>query len=118
MGLRIVVCWLLWWSLSACSPEPPVQGAASPAVGAWSAADAYSPEVQEAARFAVQTHAVQQRVRVLFKDVTQARQQSLSGTHFELQLQLTREGSPRHAQALVWRQADGTYHLQSWDWLD
>ena len=90
-----------------------------PAVsGAWGPIDAFSPDVQEAAHFAVQTFAVQNTQRVLFKDLTQARQQVVVGLNFELQLSVTLDGTPRTAQAVVWRQLDGTYKLQAWDWLD
>jgi hypothetical protein len=90
-----------------------------PAVpGAWGPIDAFSPDVQEAARFAVQTFAVQNKQRVLFKDVTQARQQVVAGLNFEFQLSVTLDGTPRTAQAVVWRQLDGVYSLHSWIWLD
>jgi hypothetical protein len=115
-------------SLSACSPDLPadpsktqtmaVDSARSSVSGAWGPIDAFSPDVQEAARFAVQTFAVQNKQRVLFKDVTQARQQVVAGLQFELQLQVTWDGTPRSAQARVWRQLNGVYRLQSWDWLD
>ena len=90
-----------------------------PAVpGAWGSTDAFSPDVQEAARFAVQTFAVQNKQRVLFKELTRARQQVVAGLNFELQLSVTLAGIPRTAQVVVWRQLDGTYKLQAWDWLD
>ena len=86
--------------------------------GAWGSIDAFSPDVQEAARFSVQTFAVQNKQRVLYKDVTQARQQVVADLNFELQLSVTLDGIPRTAQAVVWRQLDGTYKLQAWSWLD
>jgi hypothetical protein len=115
-------------SLSACSPEKPAELSTTksmstdsgvPSVpGAWGPIDAFSPDVQEAARFAVQTFAVQNKARVLFKDLTQAQQQVVAGLNFELHLSVTLDGIPRTAQAVVWRQLDGTYKLQDWDWLD
>ncbi len=115
-------------SVGACSPDSPADpsktqptaaDAASPsASGAWGPIDAFSPDVQEAARFAVQTFAVQNKQRVLYKDVTQARQQVVAGRNFELQLQVTWDGTPRTAQATVWRQLNGVYSLHRWDWLD
>ena len=86
--------------------------------GAWAPADAFSPEVQEAARFAVQTFAVQNKARVLYKDVTQARQQVVAGLNFELQLLVTLDGASRSVSATVWRQPDGSYRLQAWEWLE
>jgi hypothetical protein len=121
--LTVATVWV-----SACSPEMSADASttkamapdtASPAVpGAWGTIDAFSPDVQEAARFAVQTFAVQNKQRVLYKDVTQARLQVVAGLQFELQLQVTWDGTPRTAQARVWRQLNGVYRLQSWDWLD
>jgi hypothetical protein len=109
--------------MAACSPEKPAAvsaplSEAAPVAGAWAPADAFSPEVQEAARFAVQTFAVQNKARVLYKDLTQARQQVVAGLNFELQLQVTLDGASRIVSATVWRQTDGTYRLQAWDWLD
>ena len=86
--------------------------------GAWAQTDPFSPEVQEAARFAVQTFAVQNKTRVLVQDVSSARQQVVAGVNFELQLQVRLDGVNRNAKARVWRQTDGRYSLQAWDWLD
>lgn len=114
--------------LSACSPELPADpsktqamavDSARPSVsGAWGPIDAFSPDVQEAARFAVQTFAVQNKQRVLFRDVTQARLQVVAGLNFELHLSVTLDGIPRTVQAKVTRQLNGVYSLHSWDWLD
>jgi hypothetical protein len=73
--------------------------------------------VQEAARFAVQTYAVQNRARVLFKDVIHARQQGVAGLNYELQLLVTLDGAHKNVQATVWRQPGGAYLLQGWSWV-
>jgi hypothetical protein len=113
--------------LLACSPEkteglPAPQASstvsAEPVAGAWALADAFSPDVQEAARFAVQTFAVQNKARVLFKEVTHARQQVVAGLNFQLQLHVTLDGALKNVNVTVWRQLDGDYRLQSWDWVD
>jgi hypothetical protein len=114
-----VLLFLALVCVSACSPDkpsevPPIQAGA----GAWAPADAFNPDVQEAARFAVQTFAVQNKARVLYKEVTQARQQVVAGLNFQLQLQVTLDGAPRNVSVTVWRQLDGDYLLQSWDWVD
>ena len=125
--LRQLLCALTLSSLLACSPEtteglPALQASstvsAEPVAGAWALADAFSPDVQEAARFAVQTYAVQNKARVLYKDVTQARQQVVSGLNFELPIQVTLDGASRKVSAKSWRQPDGAYRLQAWAWLD
>jgi hypothetical protein len=105
--------------VSACSPDKPsVVLPAQAKVGSWVPTDAFNPDVQEAARFAVQTFAVQNKARVLFKEVSLARQQVVAGTQFDLNLEVTLEGAARNSKAVVWRQLDGTYKLQAWDWLD
>lgn len=112
-GFLILACF------SACNPKPPDPISAKQALaGSWGSADAFSPDVQEAARFAVQTFAVQNKARVLYKDVRLARQQVVAGLNFELQVHVTWDGTPRIAKATVWRQLTGDYHLQSWEWLD
>ena len=122
LKLKVLLCWALV-CVGACSPEPSASDrsalpATKPLAGAWAQADVFSPDVQEAARFAVQTFAVQNKARVLYKDVTQARQQVVAGLNYELQLQVTMDGSTRTAKATVWLRLDGSYRLQSWDWLD
>jgi hypothetical protein len=119
--------------LIACQPDAPVvtpmaaqpgfsstiaPSASSPVPGGWSITDPFDAKVQEAARFAVQTFAVQNKARVIYKDVNQARQQVVAGLNLELHLQVTKDGAPREAKAMVWRQPDGAYNLRSWDWLD
>ena len=127
--LRKPLCALMLSWLVACSPEKTeglpatptfsVSTVSSEAVaGAWAQADAFSPDVQEAARFAVQTFAVQNKARLLYKDVTQARQQDEAGLYFEMHIQVTLDGASRNASAKVWRQPDGAYRLQAWAWLD
>jgi len=127
--LHQLLCALTLSSLLACSPEKPdgwplTQASRETAVsaesvaGAWALADAFSPDVQEAARFAVQTFAVQNKARVLYKDVTQARQQIVAGLNFDLHIQVSLDGSSRIASVKVWRQPDGDYSLQTWAWLD
>ena len=86
--------------------------------GAWSPTDAWHEEVQEAARFAVQTYAVGQRSRVLYKDVLAAEQQVVSGLNFKLRLQVLHDKTVRRAQVTVWRQLSGQYQLTEWVWLD
>ena len=115
----VLVCSLML----ACNPDKPAAVSAphsevAPVAGAWAPADAFSPEVQEAARFAVQTFAVQNKARVLYKDVVKARQQVVAGLNFELQLHVTLDGASRSVRTTVWRQPDGSYRLQAWDWLD
>jgi hypothetical protein len=114
-----VLLFLALACVSACSPDKPVDVPPTQAkAGAWAPIDAFTPDVQGAARFAVQTFAVQNKVRVLFKEVTQARQQVVAGLNLQLQLQVTLDGIPKNVNVTVWRQLDGGYRLQSWDWVD
>jgi hypothetical protein len=127
--LQKLLCALTLILLVACSPEKPegrpatqasrvAMVSAEPVAGAWALADVFSPDVQEAARFAVQTFAVQNKARVLYKDVTQARQQVVAGLNFDLHIQVTLDGATRNANAKVWRQPNGAYSLQAWTWLN
>ena len=134
MNLRLfwkTTCGLVLISLSsvACTPASP--SASSPAetlaseqsrevsaAGAWSPSDPFAPDVQEAARFAVQTLAVQNKSRILYKDVQKAHQQVVAGLHYQLDLQVTQDGIPRIVHAKVWRKLDGRYALTEWAWLD
>ena len=86
--------------------------------GGWSALDPLSDDAQEAARFAVQTYAVAQRSRVLYKDVIEAQRQVVAGVNFKLSLQVMHDGRKRTARVTVWRQLNGTYQLMDWVWLD
>ena len=99
---------------------PPTKGpsATLPLPGGWSPVDANAEDVQEAARFAVQAYAVAQRSRTLYKDVLEAQQQVVAGVNFKLTLQVLHLGTPRVAQATVWRRLDGAYQLTDWTWRD
>ena len=81
-------------------------------------ADPLDDEVQEAARFAVQTYAVLHRSRTLYKDVLEAQSQVVAGANFSLKLQVLQDKTARTAQATVWRQLNGQYQLSDWRWLD
>ena len=125
--LHQLLCALTMSSLLACSPEKPeglpgTQASSTvngeTVAGAWAVADAFGPDVQEAARFAVQTFAVQNKARVIYKDVIQARQQVVAGWNFELHIQVSLDGATRNASAKVWREPNGAYSLQAWAWLD
>ncbi len=107
--------------ITACIPEKPVSfssplSEAVPVTGAWARADVFNPDVQEAARFAVQAFSVQNKARVMYKEVTQASQQVVAGLNFELQLLVTLDGVHRNVLVKVWRQLDGSYRLLSWVW--
>jgi hypothetical protein len=86
--------------------------------GAWASADPFDSDVQEAARFAVQTFAVQGKRRVLFKEVNDSRQQVVAGLNLKLRIQVSEDGVDRSASVTVWRQPDGRYSLTEWIWLD
>jgi hypothetical protein len=107
--------------ITACIPEKPATfssppSEAVPVTGAWARADVFNPDVQEAARFAVQAFSVQNKARVMYKEVTQASQQVVAGLNFELQLLVTLDGVHRNVLVKVWRQLDGSYRLLSWVW--
>ena len=132
MRWRWVNGWAFWGLslLVACKPQltaplpapVPVSEASSVSggsvVGNWSQIDPYHPDVQEAARFAVQTFAVQNKTRVLFKEVTLARQQVVAGRQWELNLDVVRDGTRHKVTATVWHQANGRYSLTDWVWQD
>ena len=86
--------------------------------GGGSPIDPWNEQVQEAARFAVQTYAVGQRSRVLYKEVLSAEQQVVAGLNFKLKLQVEHNKTLRTAQITVWRQLSGQYQLTDWVWLD
>lgn len=110
--------------LSACNAKD-VAVSAGPSVdvnralpGGWSALDPLAEDAQEAARFAVQTYAVAQRSRVLYKDVIEAQVQVVAGMNFKLTLQVMHDARKRTSRVTVWRQLNGTYQLTEWVWLD
>lgn len=86
--------------------------------GGWSVQDPLDDDAQEAARFAVQTYAVAERSRVLYKDVIEAQRQVVSGMNFKLTLQVMHDARQRTARVTVWRQLNGSYQLTEWVWLD
>ena len=85
--------------------------------GAFSPADPFAAEVQEAARFAVQAQAVNTHSRLIYKDVLTAQTQVVAGRNFLMTVAVTEDGQPRQAQVKVWRQLDNSYSLTQWDWI-
>ena len=85
--------------------------------GAFSPADPFAAEVQEAARFAVQAQAVNTHSRLIYKDVLTAQTQVVAGRNFLMTVAVTEDGQPRQAQVKVWRQLNNSYSLTQWDWI-
>jgi len=95
---------------------PSAPEASGAQTGAWGAADAYSDEVQEAARFAVQKQAVATRSRLIFKDVQSAQVQVVAGLNFRMKLVVVNDGVSQNAVATVWRNLENQYQLTEWQW--
>ena len=70
--------------------------------------------MQEAARFAVQTRAVQGKRRIIYQDVLHAEQQVVAGVNYKLRLQVMEGGQAKQVTVLVWHQLDGGYQLTEW----
>ena len=85
--------------------------------GAFSPADPFAADVQEAARFAVQAQAVNTHSRLIYKDVLTAQTQVVAGRNFRMTVAVTEDGQPRQAQVKVWRQLNDSYTLTHWDWM-
>jgi len=45
-----------------------------------------------------------------------AKQQVVAGMNYRLQLKVDLDGTPREAEAVVWRKLSGEYKLTSWNW--
>lgn len=101
-------------ALSACHPAEAPVPAATVLVGGWAAVDPADPDVQEAARFAVQKRAVQHQTRLLYKDVLQAERQVVAGIQFKLRLQVVQDKELIEVDVVVWRKLDGSYELVRW----
>lgn len=102
----------------------PLCGAA-PLAGGFSTADPASPEVRQAAEFAVGRIAIESTekgaasVSAKLTRVISARSQIVAGVNYELRLELEVDGKPRKARATVWWQAwnkEAPYRLTSWAW--
>ena len=96
-----------------------VGAAASPAgptvlLGAFAEVAPNLADVQEAARFAVQTRAVQGKRRIIYQDVLHAEQQVVAGVNYKLRLQVMEGGQAKLVTVLVWHQLDGGYQLTEW----
>ena len=85
--------------------------------GGFAHADPFAVDVQEAARFAVQSQAVNTHTRLIYKDVLTAQIQVVAGQNYLLNLALTEDGKPRQAHVKVWRQLNNSYVLTQWVWV-
>jgi hypothetical protein len=113
-------------SLMACSPPPP---SASPPTapsqtrdslavqaGGWTETDPFSQDVQEAARFAVQRHAIHTHSRLIYKDVKAAQTQVVEGQNFQMHVTVFEQGLSRSAAVTVWKNLQNQYTLTHWQW--
>ncbi|MFO1485326.1 MAG: exo-alpha-sialidase [Verrucomicrobiaceae bacterium] len=69
------------------------------------------PEVQAAAKFAVNAH----DAKLTLKEVEKAETQVVAGTNYKMGLRL---GDGRRVAVVVWRKLDGSHELISWQTLD
>jgi hypothetical protein len=113
---------LLWWllSLMACSPSATSTNQSSDTLtiqpGGWTVADPFNQDVQEAARFAVQTQSMRTHSRLIYKDLKSAQTQVVAGQNFQMNLTIIDHGLSRSAAVSVWKDLHNQYSLTHWQW--
>jgi hypothetical protein len=113
---------LLWWllSLMACSPSATspnqTRDTLTVQAGGWMEADPFNQDVQEAARFAVQTQSMRTHSRLIYKDLKSAQTQVVAGQNFQMNLTVIDHGLSRSAAVSVWKNLHNQYSLTHWQW--
>ena len=86
--------------------------------GGWTQADTFNEDVQEAARFAVQKHAVSKQSRLIYKDVLSAQTQIVAGLNFQMKVLVIEDHLSRSAMVFVSRNLQNQYTLTHWNWMN
>lgn len=108
--------------LAACSPPAPssiqINDRLKNHAGGWTQADTFNEDVQEAARFAVQKHAISTQSRLIYKDVLSAQTQIVAGQNFQMKVWVIERDLSRYATVVVWRNLQNQYTLTQWNWTN
>lgn len=107
--------------MTACAK---VDSTPHPMPGAYAPASVTDPNVQAAARFALNAEQeallkAGESATLELVDIVGAEQQVVAGVNYRLRLRVRRNGQAQDAEALVWWQAWRTpdpYQLNSWRW--
>jgi len=75
-------------------------------------------DAKAAAEFAVQERAKREVISLTLATIAEAEKQIVAGINYRLLLIVERNGSPRKAKVVVFRDLKSHYSLTSWEWLD
>ena len=98
--------------LPAAAPGPPTPLP----VGAYAAAEV-TPELREAAAFAVREQSRRERRDLRLLGVERAERQVVAGLNFRMTLRVAQGRESRAARVVVYRPLRGDLQLSAWDWL-
>lgn len=90
--------------------------AVPPPAGAYRPSE-ITPEVRDAAAFAVREHGRRDGSGLRLLEVTQAERQVVAGMNFRMTLRVAQGRTTRSARAVVYRPLQGSLQLTSWEWL-
>ncbi len=90
-------------------------------LGGYSDVSVNDPDVIAAANFAVSEQAKQERAQgdhgsFKLQEILSAKKQIVAGTNYKLQLKVKVKNNIKNAEAVVYRNLQGTYQLSSWIW--
>jgi len=74
-------------------------------------------DAKSAAKFAVHEQAKRDATPLTLATIAKAEKQIVAGTNYRLLLIVERNGSPRKAKVIVFRDLNSHYSLTSWEWL-
>ena len=104
---------LLCGLLSITALEAPTFAGA--VLGGYKAA-AVTPDVNEAAKFAITERSKTEPVKLV--KVTKAEKQTVGGINYRMTLSVQNEGETYNAVVVVYVDLQGNYKLTSWTWLE
>lgn len=115
-GSAVAALTVIALALAAAPPAAAPKPATPPPVGAYAAA-AVTPELQEAAAFAVREQARRERRDLRLLGVERAERQVVAGLNFRMTLRVAQGRESRAARVVVYRPLQGGLQLSAWEWL-
>lgn len=101
---------------AALLPAAVPPAAAPPPPGAYRPSE-ITPEVRDAATFAVRERGRRDGAALRLLEVTQVERQVVAGMNFRLTLRVAQGRTTRSARAVVYRPLQGGLQLTAWEWL-
>jgi hypothetical protein len=112
IGAAILILSICLWTFAIADKDIPVKSLP----GGYAPAEV-GKDAKTAAEFAVHEQAKREATPLTLATIAKVEKQIVAGINYRLLLIVERNGSPRKAKVVVFRDLDSHYSLTSWEWL-